>query len=446
MRESLLGLVSALVVSVIPGLANAHFLFVRILPTAEAGRFAEVYFSDQADAGDPRFIEKITGTKLWSQSKPGEFAALNVHATPDRLRAVLPANGSVAVIGECTYGVLKRDKHPSFLLRHYPKAVAGRLDDIHAFALKKEIPFEIRLQQKGDSLEFVAYRDGKEIPDVTFWSVGMDLKGGKFAADAQGKATWKPAKAGYYAVYAGQTLKKSGVHNGEKYNEIREFTTIAFPWPLESKGPDPDAVKLFQEALDARASWTNFPGFSADVIANVDGRPWKGTTKISPEGKVELRDEDEATTPWVREQLESMVLHRIAGPRKGTPVVRFADEVVDHPLGRLLAFEGGKFASSYRVKDRQLMTVNRSMGALNMTITVIDNDLNPEKKFLPRSYTVQYWKAPGGQLQRSETIQNRWTRAGTWDLPTLIDVRTSSESGVSVRTMSLSNHRLLPAK
>ena len=48
-------------------------LFVRIGPLAEAGRAAEVYFSEQAEAGDPRFIAKIADTKLWLQSAPGTF-------------------------------------------------------------------------------------------------------------------------------------------------------------------------------------------------------------------------------------------------------------------------------------------------------------------------------------------------------------------------------------
>src|SRR5215475_12413682 len=109
--------------------ADAHFLFVRILPMAEAGRFAEVYFSDQADVGDPRFLGKIAPTKLWLQTKPGEFTPLTVQQASDRLRAGLPSKGSVAVIGELTYGVLGQTKKP-FLLRHYPKAVAGKLDDI----------------------------------------------------------------------------------------------------------------------------------------------------------------------------------------------------------------------------------------------------------------------------------------------------------------------------
>jgi hypothetical protein len=103
-------------------------------------------------------------------------------------------------------------------------------------------------------------------------------------------------------------------------------------------------------------------------------------------------------------------------------------------------------ASNYRVKDQQIMVVNRAMGKVNMTITVIENELNADKKFLPRSYTVQYWTAATGDLQRTETIQNRWTRLGLWDLPTLITVQTASSAGVSVKTMTLSDHRLLRRK
>jgi hypothetical protein len=59
--------------------AHAHFLFLRILPPAEGGRAAEVYFSELAEAGDPRFVHKIASTELWLQQKPGRFVALKVH-------------------------------------------------------------------------------------------------------------------------------------------------------------------------------------------------------------------------------------------------------------------------------------------------------------------------------------------------------------------------------
>src|SRR5262249_2596815 len=107
------------------GRAEAHFLFVRILPPAEGGRAAQVYFSELADAGDPRFIEKVAGTQLWVQKTPGAFEPLVVHRAADRLRAWVPASGSLVVVGRCDYGVLARPKQTAFLLRHFPKALAG---------------------------------------------------------------------------------------------------------------------------------------------------------------------------------------------------------------------------------------------------------------------------------------------------------------------------------
>src|SRR5262249_20828706 len=70
--------------------AQAHFLFVRILPPAEGGRAAEVYFSELAEAGDSRFVDKIAHTQLWLQSTPGKFTPLKVLKAPDRLHLQFP--------------------------------------------------------------------------------------------------------------------------------------------------------------------------------------------------------------------------------------------------------------------------------------------------------------------------------------------------------------------
>ena len=111
--------------------AQAHFLFARILPPAEGGRAAEVYFSEKADAGDPRFIDKVAATRLWLQTSPGEVRELPVTKGADRLRAHLPIEGSVEIFGRLDYGVLARPAQPPFLLRHCPKAVAGKADELN---------------------------------------------------------------------------------------------------------------------------------------------------------------------------------------------------------------------------------------------------------------------------------------------------------------------------
>src|SRR5262249_28083915 len=142
-------------------------------------------------------------------------------------------------------------------------------------------------------------------------------------------------------------------------------------------------VALFEEAVAARAAWKDFPGFKASFSARVDGRAFSGTVHLDARGGVTLETEEEAASPWVQEQLESIVLHRNArtggAPAEARkPVLRFADEETGHPFGRLLVFEGGRFASSYRVKDRQLLVVNRHLGDQYMTITVLDNERNLE--------------------------------------------------------------------
>lgn len=427
--------------------AEAHFLFVRLLPPAEGGRFAEVFFSDHADAGDPRFVEKIAGTKLWLQTKPGAFESLTIQKTADRLRVHVTAMGGCGIVGEGTYGVLGRAGKPAFLLRHYPKAVGGNATEIAALAAKPGIPFEILVRPDGQNLEFTALRDGKPLANARFTAIGVDLKDHPFQADSEGKARWRPIGRGTFAVYTSQTLPERGVHDGKKYDEIREFATVAFAWPLASGNADPEALALFEEAMSTRASWKGFPGFTADIRAAVDGRRWSGKATVSAKGDVELTMEDESVTPWVQDQLESLVMHRFARPASGkAPVVRFGDEDRDHPLGRLVLFEGGKFASSYRIKEKQLAVVNRNLGKTNMTITVLDNDKNKEGQYLPRSYTVQYWNAASGALQRSETVQDRWTRLGSWDLPVSHQMLTASGSGQSVKMFTLSNHRLLETK
>ena len=177
---------------------------------------------------------------------------------------------------------------------------------------------------------------------------------------------------------------------------MREFATLTFTWPLSRSDADPEAVKLFEEAVAARAQWKDFPGFTATIDGNIDGRPIAGDVTVAADGSVTIDAADEPTADWVREQLESITRHRVASEAASDanrPVLRFADEESDHPLGRLLEFDGGQFASSYRVRDRQIMVVNRHFGEQDMTITVLDNERTATDRFLPRSYTVQYWDA-----------------------------------------------------
>ena len=158
-------------------------------PPAEAGRSAEVFFSEQAEAGDPKFVAKIAHTVLWIQTRPGEFRELPTNQAADRLRASLPSDRTLAIVGKCEYGVLARPKETPFLLRYYPKAVAGNADELNRLTPRQEIPFEIQPifeNQATDNDKFgvsrirlVALRNGKPVPNAVFTAVDSDLSASK---------------------------------------------------------------------------------------------------------------------------------------------------------------------------------------------------------------------------------------------------------------------------
>jgi hypothetical protein len=429
------------------GEARGHFLFIKVGPMAEAGRSAEVYFSEQAEAGDPRFIDKVAGTRLWLQARPGSFEPLIARKAADRLRAAVPASGSVSVVGACEYGVLARPKETAFLLRHYPKAVAGSPAKLNAFTrfAAPEVRLEIMPTFETDRVRLVALRRGEAIPGAVFHAIDSDLTERKVTAGPDGSAIWTPPAPGRYSVYVQDVTKTRGEHQGKSYDEIREFATLSFAWPLDRADADPEAVSLFEQALATRASWADFPGFSAEVSGAVDGRAFAGKVTVAADGTVVAKVDDPVARPWLEDQLASIAMHRLPDGDRPKPVLRFADADEDHPLGRLLTFQGGRFASSYRVRDGQITVVNRHTEKHNFTITVLDNTPNPEGKFLPRSYVVQYWNAASGKLDRVETVQERWSRVGKLDLPTRHTVTTSSDAGLSVRSVELSSHAPLKA-
>jgi hypothetical protein len=457
-----------------PGEARAHFLFVRIGPPAEAGRMAEVYFSEQAEAGDPRFILKIAHTRLWLQAAPGSFRPLKVYKATDRLRAPVPVSGSLAVIGVCEYGVLARPKKVPFLLRHFPKAMAGTPEALNQLQPSDKVPLEIMASVQDDGVQLTVLRAGKPLPRAQLNIIDSQLKGAKLTTDADGRVTWKPPHPGGWSIYTSSVTKTSGTFRDRKYEEVRDFATLAFRWPLAPKGADPAAVALFEEALATRAHWQGMPGFSARIQGSIDGRAFAGKVSVSGKGELDLVIDDDAVRSWVEDHLSSVVLHRTGGARgerkerglrvypsrgpsdpggqrdepkaKAKPVLRFSDEEVDHPLGRLVLFEGGRFASSYRIKDKQIRVVNRDLGGRHMTITVLDTERNADGRFLPHSYTVQYWDAETGALQRAETVRQSWQRFGNWDLPTSYTTTAATEAGLSVRSFTLSGHKLLRAK
>ncbi len=221
------------------------------------------------------------------------------------------------------------------------------------------------------------------------------------------------------------------------------LTLTAAPEKGERKESS-EASKMLADARAARAEWSGFTGFSADVEVNVEGKIHKGKVDVDHKGKVQVSGlGDTAVENQLKRQLSSIVGHRLAdGGEQKTPCA-FGDEDAHHPLGRAIEVLNDEFHSSYRIRDRQVIVVNRTMKEARFTITVLENKLNEDKQYLPAHYVVNYWDVKSNALRRSETFHQEWVRVGKLDLPASSLVVTATSDGkLEARQLKLSNHKL----
>jgi hypothetical protein len=223
------------------------------------------------------------------------------------------------------------------------------------------------------------------------------------------------------------------------------FTTTAFA----ADATDPEAEAMMRRAHVARSGWdASFPGFKADLRVAIDGEAAEGQVTIVP-GEVKLDLAKGPAAEWAAEQLESILMHRTAAVREKYDV-SFADDVKEHPLGRLIKFHGGATHSLYRIKDDVITEVHRTMDKARFTISVTDITRNAEGQTLPRHFNVSYWETANGQLQSNNDFTDDWVRLGKFDLPkSRLLVRTVSvmkESPAPTRRvyqLVLTNHELI---
>jgi hypothetical protein len=199
---------------------------------------------------------------------------------------------------------------------------------------------------------------------------------------------------------------------------------------------------LLADARAARVLYRDFPGFTADIEINTDGKVARGQVEVSGEGKVTFKLDNADAEKWAKNMLASIVGHRLSsGPDEETPCA-FADDDAHHPLGRAIRVLNDEFHSSYRIRDRQVLVVNRSVPGSRFTITVMENIQTAEKKFLPACYVVSTWDAKTDALTGSETHHQTWQRVGAFDLPKETLAIKATSGKLESRSIKLSNVHL----
>ena len=424
--------------------ARAHFIW--IVPDGTDGTRAKVIFSDSLEPDEGVPVEKVAATKLHVRDNDGRVAAIDWKKGEHAYLVSVPGNGAAVLGGVCQYGVIQRGEGKPFLLAYYPKWIRG---EVEAAKPWDKLPLEIVPQGAG---RFQVHFAGKPVADaeVVVLTPAADSKE-TLKTDARGDFRVRSTAPGLYGIRARHVEAKAGEHEGKKYEEARHYATLVFqvaasrPQKALAKGADPAASKLLAEARAARAAWKNFPGFTADVAINLNGKVSRGKVTVSDTGRVSFEQLDNDPEAWAKRVLGSIVAHRIGNNAERDTPCAFADGDEHHPLGRAITVLNDELHSSYRVRDKQIIVVNRQMTTSRFSITVLENRTNAEGKFLPASYVVHHWDTKSGELQKTESHFQTWTTVGAFDLPVTACVITATKD-LSTRSLTLSNHKLLEAR
>lgn len=421
--------------------SQAHFIW--ILP--EGGQ-AKLVFSEQLGPDEAVDVAKVASTKLFAA---GDAKTALTMTKGDHVFVVTVPSGCSSVAGTCAYGVLARAGSAPFMLYYHPKATfAGA----NAAKTQFKLPFELCfVNGSSDKATFqLTNGDGKPCANCEVKAIATGVKEQALTTNTEGLVDVTFPTPGIYGIRARLIEKKDGEFNGMKYEEVRHYATLVFDTRSSAKGDkpakdglsaNPEATKLLAEARAARATWKDFPGFDAKIAVNFDGIVAKGTVSVDEGGKVVVEGLDDEAKSWARRTLASIVSHRNDGGRTYDTPCAFADNVKDHPLGRLIHVLNDELHSSYRIKDSQIMVVNRESPEAKFSITVQENLLTPEKKYLSSTFVVHYWDPKTGELQKTETNLQKWTRVGAYDLPAAVQI-IYGDKNVSAKELTLSGHQL----
>lgn len=442
---------AALLLSAIP--ARAHFVWVAVQNDSAGQPQAHVWFSEIAEADDEKLIDKIAQTKVSARSIGKEAVLLELQK---QLKdgggawvGSVPAGASGALSASCHYGVLDK-RGQVFLLEYHAKFLDAGHPGFKALSRDESLPLDVVPGAVADNRRTltVLYRGN---PAAGSEIVAYDPEGAEetLKTDEKGEVTLAGNKPGLYSIRAKWEVAEAGKEKDKEYKKVVHYCTLALKVPGDSKAAggasaakDDEAPLVMRRARLARAAWENFPGFEAELKLFAEGGEQEGKITVSAGGEVELSGIKLKGEKPILTTLRSLVSHRL-GRGSDDDAVSFVEEPSGHPLGRLIRFDDDSaMGSHYRIKDDVIREVNRKNESGKFTISVFEVRRNPEGKYLPGVYSVNFWNKDG-TLRSNTTVVESWTRLESFDLPLTHDSVTAAAGEQRNVRMEFSAHKLL---
>ena len=448
--------VLALVATIVPA-ANAHFLWVDVDTSTDNKPEARFYFCEAATPGSDKLLDRLDPTVAWVLLGNNELLDLSLSAWRDEdegtaaLVAPVPASDARSIEARCCYGVFTHGK-TSMLLNYYAKHL-NRISpaDLPNVSVAERLALDIRPAIADDRLVLEVAFHGKPAENVPLVVTDSQNVDHEIETNTQGQASLTAPVSGRYAIRATYVEPNaSGEYGGKPYSQTRHISTLTMTLAAvgtgEATSDKISATELLNEARGARAVWNAFPGVRAKMTLEVDNRAASGTITIDEDGTATLEGFGDLAGTFVREQIDSMIMHRMPGSTVEDTGADYEPETGTHALGRKVRLAEERMGSVYRIKDGVITEVNRVMGPMRFTISVMRIKRNAEGKYLPGVFTVSFWDKNSGNLLSTHTYSQTWRRVGPFDFPEDLIIVSAEKNTRRVVKMHFSDYKLLGGK
>jgi hypothetical protein len=144
--------------------------------------------------------------------------------------------------------------------------------------------------------------------------------------------------------------------------------------------------------------------------------------------------------------ITSLITHRRGGDfSRGDgkyPITFGADD--KNPIGRLVQLND-EMRSSYRIRDNQVVQVNRTMGGEFFTINILETTPVAGGKFLPRQFTVTYMDDKTKAIKRAQFFTDAYELVDDAWLPKTRRIITVENGRTNVRLIGFQNFKVKAA-
>ncbi len=226
-----------------PRAAEAHFLWiVQGQPAKTSAAPLHVYFGEAAEADDPDLLGNVQDAKVWQLTADGKPQAIQLKMGEDSLVGAPQAGDQTSLfVLSHAYGVINRGDS-RFLLRYYgktgPELGSPAWQKIDA---GKQLVLDILPTPAADGVQLQIQWQGKPVAGAEVKIQGPGLEDELEATSSpQGQVRFAIPGGGLYSIRARHIEKKTGTHEGDSYDTVRHYCTLALNVPA-GKTNDPTA-------------------------------------------------------------------------------------------------------------------------------------------------------------------------------------------------------------